>query len=168
MFCVPKGGTCYACRSSTEKHVRQEDQLKSKLLEWEMHWSSNDSAIPCAARGCKKRPDFVFFTKGWVIVLECDEGYHRYYEVSCEISRIGILKDQLKLPMLLVRFNPDKADYAVLERVLRQHMSSDALDLATNEYGVHIIYIGYPEDRVQELNEHAEDMCGMPFPCTEL
>lgn len=36
MFCVPKGGTCYACRSGTDKHERQEDQLKSKLLEWEL------------------------------------------------------------------------------------------------------------------------------------
>lgn len=47
-------------------------------------------------------------------------------------------------------------------------MSPNASNLANNEYGVHIVYIGYPEDRVQELSQYAEDMCGMPFPCTEL
>lgn len=140
----------------------------AKLIEWEFHWSTHDSAIPCAPQGCKKRPDFVFYTDKWIVVLECDEDYHRYYEISCEISRIGILKDQLKLPMLLIRFNPDKADYATLERVLRDNLTINAFNLANNEYGVHIMYIGYPEDRVHELNEYAEDMCGMPFPCTEL
>ncbi len=148
--------------------MRHEEQLEHKLRSWDMYWSSHDSAVPCAPKGCKKRPDFVFCTKEWVVVLECDEDHHRYYELSCEVARIGVLKDQLKLPMLLIRFNPDKADYDTLERVLRDNLSTKALNLAHNEFGVHIMYLGYPEARVRDLNTHAEDTCGMPFPTTEM
>lgn len=139
-----------------------------KLLEWDMHWSSHDSALPCTSKGCKKRPDFIFFAERWVVVLECDEDHHRYYEMSCEVARIGILKDQLKLPMLLVRFNPDKADYDVLERVMRDTMSQKTVDICDNEFGIHIVYIGYPEKRVDQLNNLVEDLCGLPFPSTVL
>ena len=135
-------------------------------MEWDLHWSSHDSALPCASKGCKKRPDFVFYTNDWVIVLECDEDHHRYYDLSCEVSRIGVLKDQLKLPMLLIRFNPDNADYDTLERALRENLEGECI--AANQFGIHVMYIGYPKHRVQELNDHAEDVLGIPFPTTML
>ena len=102
-----------------------------------------------------------------MVVLECDERYHRYYEVDCEISRIGDLKDALKLPMLLVRFNPDAGNYDILQGIMTglEHIA-DALTV--NEFGIHVMYIGYPNKRVQMLNDRVEEMCGMPFPTTEL
>jgi hypothetical protein len=158
---------CYTCRIGTEKYKRQESELEEKLLEWGLYWSSRDKTLPCAEKGCIKRPDFVFYTANWVVVLECDERYHRYYEVDCEISRIGVLKDALKLPMLLVRFNPDAGDYDVLHGVMTglEHIA-DALTV--NEFGIHVMYIGYPNKRVQMLNDRVEEMCGLPFPTTEL
>lgn len=168
LFFVANGGKCYVCRSGSEKQLRHEEILKDRLTGWNLHWSSHNSTLPCAPNSCKKRPDFVYFTDERVIVLECDEDYHRYYEVSCEISRIGVLKDQLKLPMLLVRFNPDSADFDTLERVLRENLVGGSFNLAINEFGIHVMYIGYPDRRIQELNDHAEDLLGMPFPTTAL
>ena len=136
-----------------------------KLLEWNLHWSAYDSTLPCAKSGCKKRPDFVFHIGKWVIVLECDEHYHRNYAIECEIGRLGILKDTLKLPLLVIRFNPGVRNYEKLKTVFEHVLQCDE-GIALNEYGIHIVYVAYPDSRIQELNEYTQNLCGMPFPCT--
>lgn len=162
------GKLCYTCRTGTLAYKQQEAELIDKLMEWDLHWSSQDSPIPCAPQGCLKRPDFVFYTPEWVVVLECDEHYHRNYEIDCEISRIGVLKDNLKLPMMLVRFNPHAGDYDSLERLMCTDLAHSAQELTLNEFGIHVVYIGYPEKRVNQLNDRVEDLCGLPFPSTVL
>ena len=48
-----------------------------------------------------------------------------------------------------------------------------------NEFGIHIVvrlcaqsvyadHIGYPDERIQELNKYTANLCDMPFPCTIL
>ena len=156
---------CYVCRTGTERFKQHEHELMQKLLEWDLHWSAYDSAVPCAEQGCKKRPDFLFHIGKWVIVLECDESYHRDYVVECEIGRLGMLKDTLKLPLLVIRFNPGVRSYEKLRAVFESALRSDQR-IALNEYGIHVVYVGYPTGRIEELNEYTRDLCGMPFPCT--
>lgn len=142
-----------------------ENEVKQLLLSWNVHWSLHDTRTPCSSGGCAKRPDFVFHIGKWIIVLECDEHYHRNYEVSCEIGRIGILKDNLKLPLVVIRLNPGLRNYEKLKEVLDKLLESDG-SLPVNEFGIHIVYIGYPDERIQELNEYTANLCDMPFPCT--
>lgn len=146
---------------------QHEVELMQYLVEWGIHWTNHDSGLPCAPVGCHKRPDFVFHLGKWVIVLECDEDFHRNYEISCEIARIGIIKDRLKLPLLLIRFNPGVKAYIVLKDVFSR-LLTDNNDMVLNEYGIHVVYIGYPAHRIQELNEYTTKLCGMPFPSSVL
>ncbi len=145
---------------------QDEAELVQKLLEWNLHWSTYDSELPCAPTGCKKRPDFVFRIGKWIIVLECDENYHRNYVVECEVGRVGILKDLLKLPLVLIRFNPGAKNYEKLKSVFDRLLCEDGGNVAMNEYGLHVFYVGYPATRVNELNDYTTDLCGLPFPHT--
>ena len=158
---------CYVCRIGTARFKQDEAELMQKLLEWDLHWSAYDSTPPCANKGCKKRPDFVFYVGKWVIVLECDENYHRDYVVECEIGRIGILKDTIKLPLLVIRFNPGVRNYEKLRKMFDDVLTCEGT-IALNEYGIHVVYIGYPDSKIEELNGYTRDLCGMPFPCTVL
>ena len=145
---------------------QDEAELVQKLLEWGLHWTTYDSTLPCAPTGCKKRPDFVFHIGKWIIVLECDENYHRNYVVECEVGRVGILKDLLKLPLVLIRFNPGVKNYEKLRSVFDRLLSEDGGNIAMNEYGLHVFYVGYPATRISEVNDYITDLCGMPFPYT--
>ena len=125
-FSVRRAGQlCYTCRTGTERMKQLENEVKQLLLSWDIHWSLHDARMPCSSGGCAKRPDFVFHIGKWILVLECDEHYHRYYEVSCEISRIGILKDNLKLPLVVIRLNPGVRNYEKLKEVLDKLLTSD-------------------------------------------
>ncbi len=154
------GLLCYACRLGTDRLHQFEAEVIDKLNEWGMKWSHYDEAVPCAPNGCRKRPDFVLAEH--IVVLEVDESYHRFYSVSCEVSRIGQIKDLVKVPVMLIRFNPAQRRYPALRKLLAAAIVS--AEPANNAYGVHITYLGYPERRVDEIDEAAEAELGQAFP----
>ena len=130
-----------------------------------MHWSQRDQALTCQGRGCHRRPDFLFFLDTFAVILEVDEDFHRNYVIECEIGRIGIIKDNLKVPIVLVRYHPESKRYSMLKWVLNYAFAS-AGHIAMNEFGIYIFYVGYPEQRVEELRRSEEQMLTMPFPST--
>ena len=156
------GMLCYACRLGTDRLKQFEAEVIDMLNEWGLNWSHYDEAVPCAPQGCRKRPDFIFVLDGHVVILEVDEAFHRHYAVSCEISRIGQIKDLLKVPIMLIRFNPALRRYPALKECLESAIES--ADHADNPFGVHISYVGYPDRRVDEIDEIAEEELGQTFP----
>lgn len=73
-------------------------------------------------------------------VLEIDESYHRHYAVQCEVDRMGKIKDVVKLPLHLVRFNPVKSRYQKLEDLLR-NLFADTHG-AQNAAGLLVHFVG--------------------------
>ncbi|GAQ90668.1 hypothetical protein KFL_006700060 [Klebsormidium nitens] len=69
---------------------------------------------------CIKRPDYAFIFDTHAVVLEVDEDHHRYYNVSCEVDRMGKIKDLVRLPLHFVRFNPAERRYGLLKDILKR------------------------------------------------
>jgi len=159
-----EGQMCYGCRVGTNRAKQLEAEVADMLRAWDLHWSSYDSIVPCAGKGCLKRPDFVYLGDGWVIVIECDENHHRNYEIYCEIGRVGQLKDTLKLPLFLIRFNPGVRRYDALKRTIDDAIASGCQAARESPYGIFVAYVGYPNARVEALDEYTAGLCGMPFP----
>lgn len=44
-----------------------------------------------------------------------------FYSVTCEISRTGIIEDLLKVPVVLIRFNPALRQYSALKNCVLQY-----------------------------------------------
>jgi hypothetical protein len=65
-----------------------------------------DKTIP---DGCsKRRPDVLIPLSTHNIIVEIDEGQHKAYSSTCEVSRINELFTDLDhLPLIMIRFNPD-------------------------------------------------------------
>jgi hypothetical protein len=154
-----KGGACYKCRCGTS--LKQWESYTTKWLNkmgWP--WSYSDQELPCAREmstrnsSCIKRPDYVFVFETHVVILEVDELYHRHYASACEVDRMGKLKDLVKLPLHIVRFNPAKGRYVKLKKLLAQ-LFSDPTG-AQNPAGVLVHFVGYPEERIWELNQEEE------------
>jgi hypothetical protein len=111
-------------------------------------------ALEKRTTSCIKRPDYVFVFETHVVILEVDESYHRFYAVTCEVDRIGKLKDLVQLPLHVVRFNPAKGRYVLLKDMLRQLFVSP--EGALNAAGVLVHFVGYSDDRIEELNNENE------------
>ncbi|GAQ90386.1 hypothetical virus protein [Klebsormidium nitens] len=155
------GGACYSCRSGTS--LKKWETLTTQWLrnlDWP--WSYNDETLPCANamstrdKSCIKRPDYVFVFETHAVILEVDENYHRYYEISCEVDRMGKIKDLVRLPLHFVRFNPAKTRYPLLKDLLERLFRDP--EGAQNAAGVLVHFVGYPEDRIQDL-EDQEEFC---------
>jgi hypothetical protein len=154
-----EGGTCYECRKRTSLK-RWEKQTTGWLKGLGWQWTYSDETLPCAramstrANSCIKRPDYVFVFERHVVVLEVDEDYHRYYNVACEVDRMGKIKDLIRLPIHFVRFNPAQRRYPLLEDLLRRLFAEP--EGAANAAGMLLHFVGYPEERMQELDDEDE------------
>ena len=154
-------GACYSCRSGTS--LKQWEAFTTRWLsKLQWPWSYSDETLPCARamsvpnRSCIKRPDYVFVFDTHAVVLEVDENYHRYYEVSCEVDRMGRIKDLVRLPLHFVRFNPAKKRYPLLKGLLERLFKDP--EGAKNAAGVLVHFVGYPGDRIEELSIE-DDFC---------
>lgn len=87
-------------------------------------------------------------------MLEVDEDYHRYYNVACEVDRMGKIKDLIRLPIHFVRFNPAQRRYPLLEDLLRRLFAEP--EGAANAAEMLLHFVGYPEERMQELDDEDE------------
>ncbi|GAQ90999.1 hypothetical virus protein [Klebsormidium nitens] len=151
-----KGGACYECRERTA--LKRWEKQTTRWLNG-LSWYC-DETLPCAremstrTKSCIKRPDYVFVLESHVVVLEVDEDYHRYYNVACEVDRMGKIKDLIRLPIHFVRFNPAQRRYPLLEDLLR-HLFANPKG-AQNAAGMMVHFVGYPEERMQELSDEDE------------
>ncbi len=53
-------------------------------------------------------PDFLIDCNTFFICIECDENAHRSYDKNCELIRMNNITYSLGLPVVFLRFNPDK------------------------------------------------------------
>jgi hypothetical protein len=82
----------------------------------------------------KYRPDFLFKSTSYYIILECDENAHNSYDKDCEMVRMNNISMSLDLPVKFIRYNPDlkgvktKNKHEALIDVLNTYLNLDVLD----------------------------------------
>ena len=85
-------------------------------------------------------------------MLEVDEYCHRYYERSCEVTRILELHEQCRgLPLIMIRFNPKPSLLGEMKDSLQRALCRPCPEV------IEIEFVGYPEhleyDIVDELKQ---------------
>ncbi len=165
-----KDDECFTCRGGIiKKHETIiKEQLELSILK---NYSSYDKSHPCSNEmGIRKiRPDFTWETEKNIMILEVDENAHRLYNVECEQGRIHELHELFQKPLILVRYNPDakmsilnqssKKEHSYLISVLENilHDKFDQLVIRGNEE-IKVVYIGYKEERINELWDYIESV----------
>jgi hypothetical protein len=153
------GATCWGCRRGKPRFKRFET-----LVDDFLHtlgplglYSYRDERMPCAPIRNLKKPDWVWILQTHVVVLECDEDCHQFYDREQELQRIVMVWEQMQgHTMILLRFNP-----------LVRHLKSlrDALWIAVHDPPpqdkIDVRFIGYPEHMSYELEcEMIQGMLG--------
>lgn len=126
IYLVRRGNTkCFDCRvrggEIVSRQERQEFQWLSKMESWGYFPSVHDSVIKDANCNVvnRRRSDFLFVTGEefpYHILVECDEHSHGGHDVSCEMTRLQDIHDQLIhnsasiKPIVTIRFNPDSKE----------------------------------------------------------
>jgi hypothetical protein len=94
------------------RRKRKEERLY-KFLTSSGYAPDRETVVPFCGEGSKKlaRLDFTIYKTDRVVVVECDEDYHRREPVLCEVTRMLDVAAQhamkSDLPLHFVRFNPD-------------------------------------------------------------
>ncbi len=167
-----KEDECFTCRRGP-KIIRHETIIKEQLeLSILKNYSSYDISHPCSNEmGIRKiRPDFTWETEKNIMILEVDENAHRLYNVECEQGRIHELHELFQKPLILVRYNPDakmsilnqsnKKEHSYLIQTLENIIHQDKFDGLTKKGNeeIKVIYIGYKEERINELWDYIESV----------
>lgn len=115
-------------------------RIKTKELTWRQQILE---ALPTLATqlifdskvqgGCsRRRPDALIDLLSHSIVLECDEFGHTGY--SCENKRtMEIFEDLGSRPLVVLRFNPDKAQYASRFRAFLDQLEVSMVEVPERE-----------------------------------
>lgn len=101
---------CYYCDPT--KILKKKELIIKNLLEKNNYTFIYDK--PCNINNeCKKyRPDFLIDCNTYFIIVEVDEFAHKNYDQSCEIIRMNIICDNLGLPTIFIRYNPDNKNFS--------------------------------------------------------
>lgn len=132
-------------------------KVELALTSWGMTFSYSNVMTPCSTH--RIFPDYVFLISNHVVILEVDENYHRNYAIECEVARMGKLKDNLLLPLHLIRFHPSLGRLEAL-RSLLESLFARPTDEAS---GVEVFYMGYPQERVDALLAQQRESEGAAF-----
>lgn len=165
-----KGNFCFTCHVGLGKYHKYEEEMSIFLKKKDIHWSYRDQVLPCATKGAMKRPDFALVEKEYVIDIEVDENYHRYYNILCELKRIEQLHETCRLSMCLIRFNPNVeskakiSNYKALEKVLAEIFDTNSDKSTASTHGVYIYFIGYPIERIEKMKIEMEEEVEEFFP----
>ena len=120
--------------------------------------------MPRAPNSCRRRPDFLWFITllavMFGIILEVDEGYHENYDPWDEMARYGELCGSMPgRALLFLRYHPLVHTRRLLPGLLAEALRSGSA-AAREGGGVHIVYLGYPPERISELNANAVAIYG--------
>ncbi len=173
-----KDTVCWVCK--VPDHARQqrlkrkkervEEKIRNVLHALHIYDSYHDQPIRSKCHDNKRRGDLAYIvnTNNYesklahfkdvqknlhAVILEIDENQHRYYNITCECARISELKEQVMVPLHVIRYNPDTID----DTVHLKELCDTLKDAAVHNYafdepsGVKITYIGYTEARVEVL-----------------
>lgn len=171
-FKVPTpGALCYVDRVGLARTKKFEEEMCTFLTGCGYIWSYQDRAIPCSPKDALVRPDFLFVHQKFLTVLEVDEHYHRHYDVSCELKRIEKLHENGGRSLYLIRFNPQSRAYGQLREVLDRAFCTETEETTRSleaSGGVEMVFIGYPQKKVDELKSAMVADVGVFFPYTIL
>jgi hypothetical protein len=99
---------CDACEPNNFRRYtkRKENAIKSVLDA--NHFIYTNDKIPNGFECGKERPDFVFYCKTHIVILEVDENQHSGYQCLCEQTRMVNLTQTFGgVPIFWIRYNPD-------------------------------------------------------------
>lgn len=167
---------CWPCRTGKGRIKKQEEEIKAFLEENHLYPSRHDGVGPCKEEGDKAyRCDFILdaHDTNYCIFLEVDEDYHRNYTPECEVVRMHKLRGQLPhKPVFFVRYHPERrqikrdqvktsgaikaASKKVLLECIRTILTLPAPTEDELPCGYNIVFIGYPEARIEELTSTRE------------
>jgi hypothetical protein len=92
--------------------------IKNWLEEQKYKFIHNKKCSFSTNQKCKVYyPDFLFDCNTFFIVLEVDEHAHSNYDKECEKIRENNISIQLGLPTVFIRYNPDKKDVTLDEKL---------------------------------------------------
>ena len=155
---------CAKCRKDVGEELGHRKKFEEQMTKWlkeaELPCTYRDKKLPCAPT--TRYPDFCYtLAGGHAVILEVDENQHRYYDLRCEIARIHELADTPGIESLhLVRYNPHAfLDWKEDDRknkiitILKKALATNACEKLDSESSIVIEYVGYTEDRIDELND---------------
>ncbi|GAQ90403.1 hypothetical protein KFL_006340210 [Klebsormidium nitens] len=154
---------CYECSGKVPQKMWERKVVK-ELKRLGIEYSYYDVSVPCSqAKGIKAfRPDLIFALQDFVVILEVDENEHRAYELSCEVGRVGDIKDAIELPLLLIRLNPSEARIKALGETMKWAFSMGEA-VKAQEAGLMLAYHGYSDSRRAELHEQMVRQNGFAY-----
>lgn len=132
-------GMCENCDPESRKRrtLVKQNKVEDFLKKQGFIYSTCDTMLD-HGECVKYRPDFLFFCRGYVVILEVDENQHRGYSIMCENARMMNITSALFTDVVFIRYNPD--NYKVdgnavkiresdrlreLERNLKHYISDD-------------------------------------------
>ena len=121
-----KDDYCEYCNPATFKTARlaKQNALMDYLDSQKLFGNSTDKAVNPSCG--KERPDRVFETDDFILILECDENQHRDRACSCEQTRmVNIGQAYGGIPVYFIRWNPDnycpESDRKQCEEIKKRH-----------------------------------------------
>jgi hypothetical protein len=101
---------CEYCSPETFKSARlaKQNDLMNYLDSIRLNGTSTDITINKGECGLE-RPDRIYETDEFILILECDENQHKERQCFCEQTRmINISQSFGGIPVYFIRWNPDK------------------------------------------------------------
>ena len=123
IYCLP----CY-CILNPNKKIPRRYLVKETFIrkKFNDYISENDFKVDFEQPTCNKtlkacsqrQPDIFIDCYTHTIIIEIDEGQHKNYNTTCEITRVNeLFTDCADRPIVFIRFNPDK--YKINKRVIK-------------------------------------------------
>ena len=166
LYILDENNLCLYCSPlKKSEHLTKQRVIKDFLDLHQFKINSYDQKIK---GGCgKERPDFSFECAGYFLILEVDEYQHSHYNVECENTRMINISQSLGMPVIFLRYNPDrftinnkvidipkKIRLQELKKMLDQYLY---LDLNLLKYFCSVVYLFYNDYDVDDRK------CILPF-----
>ena len=103
-------GLCQACgwwNSHGSLHLFKQKEVGKVLAAAGHPPEQTDRIIDCGTCG-RERPDFLWDAKTHWVIVEVDENQHLTNPEQCECTRMVNIHGSLGMPVVFIRFNPDR------------------------------------------------------------
>jgi hypothetical protein len=142
-------------------YLQKQKRVKKLLEEHKIYIYSYDKQIENGICN-KRRPDLVIDCGTHFIVIEVDENQHRYHNNECEKIRMLEILQSFGIPVIFIRYNPDKYIMDKFEKELkrkdREKILIECIDKCkknepTTEEYLRVIYLFYDNYKIDKTYE---------------
>jgi len=123
---------CSYCSPESSKKQKTKEMIIYNLLEDYLDYPFIHNKEFINNQCLRYRPDFLFESENFFLVLEVDENAHRNYDEECEIIRMNNISSVLLKPTRFIRYNPD--DKASTEEVKHSCLISTLQECLSYDY----------------------------------